>query len=209
MLSSQAVSEYSGGDHFGELALLSDEVRKASVRATSAVKCWTLDKATFIMHIPSHLFENEHVISIREGLRTAPGVTGVIDRYWGVFWDTLEDASRPTWSPQRQNNAKILREQYVQLHTRLNKALSQAFAEQAAVLDATKDWAEDISAFSGESKDVIWLQDLKIKLRSAGIVDLASAQARPAPNPRPALWRLPLLTPQVNAGSLYRCSWST
>ena len=118
-------------------ALLSDEVRKASVRATSAVKCWTLDKATFIMHIPSHLFENEHVISIREGLRTAPGVTGVIDRYWGVFWDTLEDASRPTWSPQRQNNAKILREQYVQLHTRLNKALSQAFAEQVRAAHQT------------------------------------------------------------------------
>ena len=41
----------------------------------------------------------------------------------------------------------------------------------------------------------------------------APGLARPASNPRPALWQLPLLTPPVNTGSLYprvyRCSRST
>ncbi len=41
------VSGLDAGKHFGEQALMGDPVRNATVRATSRVRCFTLDKATF------------------------------------------------------------------------------------------------------------------------------------------------------------------
>lgn len=41
------VSELKSGDYFGEMALLDDEIRKASVVATTECKCFNIDRPTF------------------------------------------------------------------------------------------------------------------------------------------------------------------
>jgi cAMP-dependent protein kinase regulator len=41
------VKAYASGDYFGELALLRNDARAASVSATSECKCISLDKASF------------------------------------------------------------------------------------------------------------------------------------------------------------------
>jgi CRP-like cAMP-binding protein len=43
----EAVSTLEGGQYFGEMALLDDEVRKASVIATTDCECFVLDRSTF------------------------------------------------------------------------------------------------------------------------------------------------------------------
>lgn len=43
----QDVGQLSGGEYFGEMALLDDEVRKATVTATTACECFALDRPTF------------------------------------------------------------------------------------------------------------------------------------------------------------------
>ena len=43
----QAVRDYAAGEYFGELALLRDADRAASVRAITDCKCILLDKASF------------------------------------------------------------------------------------------------------------------------------------------------------------------
>ncbi len=43
----QALAELGPGDYFGEMALLNDEPRTATVRALEPVVLWSLDKASF------------------------------------------------------------------------------------------------------------------------------------------------------------------
>ena len=46
-LTSRSSTQHRQGDYFGELALLNDDVRQASVRALNSTVCQTLDRATF------------------------------------------------------------------------------------------------------------------------------------------------------------------
>jgi CRP-like cAMP-binding protein len=47
MIGGEEVGQLESGNYFGEMALLDDEVRKASVLATSACECFVLDRPTF------------------------------------------------------------------------------------------------------------------------------------------------------------------
>lgn len=47
LLDDSQVSELKSGDYFGEMALLDDELRKASVVASSECKCFNVDRPTF------------------------------------------------------------------------------------------------------------------------------------------------------------------
>jgi hypothetical protein len=67
----------------------------------------------------------------------------------------------------------VNREGYRELHLRVSKALSVTFDLEGAQAIANKDWAEDITAFSGDSKDLVWLEEVKKKF-------LAAASARVA-----------------------------
>jgi cAMP-dependent protein kinase regulator len=53
------VKQLTGGDYFGEMSLLHDEVRKASVIATGDVECFSIDRITF----------NKHLIGLHSMLR--------------------------------------------------------------------------------------------------------------------------------------------
>jgi CRP-like cAMP-binding protein len=47
MIGGEEVGQLESGNYFGEMALLDDEVRKASVLATAACECFVLDRPTF------------------------------------------------------------------------------------------------------------------------------------------------------------------
>ena len=51
------------------------------------------------------------------------------------------------------------------MHLRISKVLVFGFSLETATDMATNDWAEDITAYSGDSKIDIWLEELKKKLR--------------------------------------------
>ena len=55
------VSTLRSGDYFGEMALLDDEVRKATIKAVTECKCVFVDRATFIKILGSlkHLMDRE------------------------------------------------------------------------------------------------------------------------------------------------------
>ena len=59
----------------------------------------------------------------------------------------------------------VTREGYISMHLRISKVLVFGFSLETATDMATNDWAEDITAYSGDSKIDIWLEELKKKLR--------------------------------------------
>jgi hypothetical protein len=50
----------------------------------------------------------------------------------------------------RDLNGMVTREAYIALHLRVGRALQSDFDVQASENNANMDWAEDITAFSGE-----------------------------------------------------------
>ena len=76
------VRRYEKGAYFGELALLSNAKRAATVTAMSPLKCYTLTQQAFVQHIPAHLFESEHVLQIRERLKSSEAITSIIGKCW-------------------------------------------------------------------------------------------------------------------------------
>ena len=72
-------------------------------------------------------------------------------------------------------------------------------------MDMCMMWSDNcynVPNFNAAAKSLLTNLPSNTAMRAPGV-------ARPAPNPRPALWQLALLTPQVNAGSLYCCGMST
>jgi Ca2+-binding EF-hand superfamily protein len=64
----------------------------------------------------------------------------------------------------------VTRDGYRQLHVRIGKVLADASlwgGEARALIRADKDWAEDISRFSGTSHIMVWLDDIRSKFRAA------------------------------------------
>ena len=57
------------------------------------------------------------------------------------------------------------REGYASMHLRISKVVCFGFTMEPAVQTASQDWAEDITAYSGDSKVNIWLEAVKTKLR--------------------------------------------
>jgi Ca2+-binding EF-hand superfamily protein len=63
------------------------------------------------------------------------------------------------------NGCDVNREGYRNFHLRVSKSLEARFDMATAEAVANKDWAEDITAFSGDSTDLIWLEEVKKKFR--------------------------------------------
>lgn len=68
----------------------------------------------------------------------------------------------------------VTREGYISMHLRISKVLVFGFSLETATDMATNDWAEDITAYSGDSKIDIWLEELKKKLREDTRVEVAT-----------------------------------
>ena len=62
----------------------------------------------------------------------------------------------------------MTREGYIQMHLRTSKALSASFNLNNAEDMANGDWAEDITAFSGDTSTSIWLEEVKKKVKRSG-----------------------------------------
>ena len=63
------------------------------------------------------------------------------------------------------NGCDVNREGYRNFHLRVSKSLEARFDMATAEAVANKDWAEDITAFSGDSTDLVWLEEVKKKFR--------------------------------------------
>ena len=73
------------------------------------------------------------------------------------------------------NGVQVNREGYRNFHLRVSKSLEVMFDMHTAEAVANKDWAEDITAFSGDSTDLIWLEEVKKKFREV-TVDIVAQQ---------------------------------
>ena len=74
---------------------------------------------------------------------------------------------------------KVVREAYIALHIRVAKALDADFDVESSKNAANSDWAEDITAFSGDDAASVWLEEVKTKfIEVAGkvVLELGMAQ---------------------------------
>ena len=69
---------------------------------------------------------------------------------------------------------KVVREAYIALHIRVAKALDADFDVESSKNAANSDWAEDITAFSGDDAASVWLEEVKTKfVEVAGVASVA------------------------------------
>ena len=61
------------------------------------------------------------------------------------------------------------------MHLRISKSLDSTFDFETAENVANTDWAEDITAFSGDSGVTIWLEEVKKKLKTATAATVTDA----------------------------------
>ena len=163
------VQEYAEGDAFGELAPLTMQPRAASVQmaATSAgaqimvfpgaavqaaFAKWTEEERT--LHYDSLCTQYKQSWAVR----TDKGLIGEIRELWDIM---VEESTRLTG---RDNlDGLVTRDAYIALHLRVGKALQSQFDVHDSENNANMDWAEDITAFSGEDASSIWLEEVKKK----------------------------------------------
>ena len=91
------------------------------------------------------------------------------------LWDLMEMESAQALEQDSQHGgaarAEVTREGYRQMHIRISRALcdpNEGFAEEKKALAlADKDWAGDISRFSGTSHITVWLAAVREKFHEA------------------------------------------
>ena len=118
----------------------------------------------------------------RAALRASPKINAAIDKLWTLM--VFESArlgvnvvmqqkqgAKGRWRRARAATMRayqtVTREGYTQMHLRISKVLKASFDLDNAMAIAGVDWAEDITAYSGDSKLNIWLEEVKKKLREA------------------------------------------
>jgi Ca2+-binding EF-hand superfamily protein len=101
---------------------------------------------------------------VQENLKMSEIVAKPLRKFWAVMVTESEALGR-----QNGNNVagRVTREGYEQMHLRVSKSLSVGFNLQAAKDSANQDWAEDITAFSGDTGVSIWLEEVKKKFKTA------------------------------------------
>lgn len=177
-------------DYFGELAIVDAPAswRAATVKTTGPTELLRLSQAAVHSLLSSEKCKEVLQLSKRtysklQRLRASPMVLDVI----GALWNLMVSASRELaeakagaagrWELMRQRDAEkdiVTREGYTEIHLRISKVLKAAFDLEAAKEIASKDWAEDITAFSGDSAVNIWLEEVKKKLRAATTTSVAA-----------------------------------
>eukprot|EP01046_Picozoa_sp_COSAG06_P065360 COSAG06_NODE_16019_length_1028_cov_1.245425_1_plen_148_part_01 len=98
--------------------------------------------------------------SKRSRLRESRRVKAALRR----FWDLMVIESQRT---SGTNEDAVTREGYTMMHVRVAKALSADFDYGEAQGVAGGDWANDIINFSGDTAEMIWLEEVKKKFREA------------------------------------------
>eukprot|EP01043_Picozoa_sp_COSAG02_P053387 COSAG02_NODE_5886_length_3963_cov_3.104555_1_plen_618_part_01 len=114
--------------------------------------------------------------SLREtgALRRSRAIREEIQRLWDLM--VMESARIAAESDElagapATQRPEVSREGYREMHTRISRALcdpSEGFADKRKALAlADKDWAGDISRFSGTAHIVVWLAAVREKFREA------------------------------------------
>eukprot|EP01052_Picozoa_sp_SAG31_P039963 SAG31_NODE_5670_length_2392_cov_1.739206_1_plen_158_part_00 len=95
-------------------------------------------------------------------LEASTEVQEELDHMWSLM---VSESCRLRGVPVLPDST-VTRSGYVAMHMRVSKALDAAFDVEKADHVANADWAEDITAFSGDSSASIWLEEVKKKFKS-------------------------------------------
>eukprot|EP01043_Picozoa_sp_COSAG02_P038837 COSAG02_NODE_3025_length_7518_cov_30.632565_1_plen_947_part_00 len=179
------VKEYGPGDFFGELGVVegSSALRKATVRTVpskvgdkTTVECLRLaqtDVERILTRDSSSVRDaiNNSLAAYRsaESLKVSQVVATSLRRFWDLMVVESAFLSRVGASPA---SGQVTREGYEQMHLRVSKSLGVKFDIQAAKCSANQDWAEDITAFSGDAGVSIWLEEVKKKFKEAAALSV-------------------------------------
>jgi CRP-like cAMP-binding protein/Ca2+-binding EF-hand superfamily protein len=187
------LNELKLNDYFGELAVLHHLPRTATVRTTEECVCLCLKQKDVLRLLDSDAMAPESREALQKGfdhyghrqaLRSSELVKSSILEFWELMVELssklVSGASSASASTGRSNASNkwemlrratgmgfVNREGYTQMHLRVSKVLQHNFTFDDGVDSATVDWAEDITAFSGDSKVDIWLEEVKKKLKDA------------------------------------------
>ena len=112
--------------------------------------------------------------SLRETavLRRSKAVREQIRRLWDLMeMESAQMRDEQDGAMDAEGRSDVSREGYRQMHVRISRALcdpAEGFAsEEKALTLADKDWAGDISRFSGTSHITVWLAAVREKFRDA------------------------------------------
>ena len=185
------ISELVVGDCFGELAIVDAPAsyRSATVTTMGPTELLKLSQSSVHRLLSSEkckeaLAVDAGVYDQRAKLRSSKLVDHEVRRLWDVMvsesmrleagtlahrkeakreggagrWRRLRNATRLSLQ-------KVTRPGYTEMHLRISKFLRASFGLEMAISIAQTDWAEDITAYSGDSVVDIWLEELKKKLR--------------------------------------------
>lgn len=181
-------------DFFGELALLHHVPRTASVRTTEPTVCLSLAQPDFLRLVNSGPISQEARAAIQQGaesygkraaLRASPLIAASVLRLWELMVEVsttlvlarddnaeaFAKRSRAStlWEALRRKHGQgfVNREGYTQMHLRISATLQHDFSYDDGADSAAKDWAEDITAFSGDKAVDVWLEEVKKTLKDA------------------------------------------
>ena len=107
--------------------------------------------------LPAATFSADSMASTTEAVKASAIVRAAVRLYW--------DLTVTVSAAFGGNGVDVNREGYRNFHLRVSKSLESKFDMVTAEDVANKDWAEDITAFSGDSTDLIWLEEVKKKFR--------------------------------------------
>ena len=185
---SRRIAELTEGDIFGETALSKEaDYRTATVKTTKPdTVCLRLAQADW-----HRVLSDDRCIEViqragstylsRDALRVSPRIGQAMNKYYKLMVDETSrlagtkakqelSATHARWQMLRREvdtSEHVAREAYVSLHLAMTKVLFSDFDMEKASENAQKEWAEDISHFSGDSRVSIWLEEVKVSLRDA------------------------------------------
>ena len=175
------VAQLAPGKYFGELSIVDAPAsyRSATVMSVGPTKCLRLSQHDVHRLLSSAKCAEVLVVAKgaydkRSRLRASELVRKATLKLWQLMVSESTRLSEHTTKTavgrwQRLKRATIggavTREGYISMHLRISKVLVFGFSLETATDMATNDWAEDITAYSGDSKIDIWLEELKKKLR--------------------------------------------
>ena len=179
------VATLEAGSFFGELAILDAPAswRTATVRTASETTLLRLsqkdihrllsgEKCQELLQMGSRAYDE------RQQLRGSDDVKTAVRKLWRLLVAEsfkLEEkvqgrvARLSKWKRMRMSavGGNVSRDGYNNLHMCISKYLVQGFTRTEAEESAEADWAEDITAFGGDSKINLHLENLKQQLLAA------------------------------------------
>eukprot|EP01043_Picozoa_sp_COSAG02_P033102 COSAG02_NODE_2244_length_9392_cov_7.783170_6_plen_1016_part_00 len=180
------VNELTAGEMFGEAALMTPvSYRSATVSAVGPVVLLKLAQSDWrralrdercLEVMSKAVVQND----IRDNLRASPLIGASMRKFYDLVvkesarleMEQAQNSMSPTharWKRLRikTKGTRISRDAYASLHVRIAKILDADFDPDQAVLQAHKEWADDLAAFSGKRAVHVWLEEIKLTLREA------------------------------------------